>query len=152
MDSKDAETIEGSEEGDREGRDEESIVQYYGFAVYLATYLCFGLYIAWAYLPEHVLESMGITYYPNRWWALAVPSWLIMLIPFILVMFTGMNLARTLPLDSVYTITDDHAVLMSREEVLYPTYQDPDFHPELQDIPLGVVNQILYGNPDEDGQ
>ena len=34
------------------------------------------LFLAWALTPEAVLHSFGVTYYPAKWWALALPSWL----------------------------------------------------------------------------
>ena len=34
------------------------------------------LYLLWAYLPAPFLHLVGIHYYPNRWWALALPAWL----------------------------------------------------------------------------
>lgn len=33
------------------------------------------LFLAWAYSPEEALHSVGITYYPSKWWALALPAW-----------------------------------------------------------------------------
>ncbi|KAL1535825.1 phosphatidylinositol N-acetylglucosaminyltransferase subunit P-like isoform X4 [Salvia divinorum] len=32
------------------------------------------IFIVWAYVPDHCLHSIGIYYYPNRYWALAVPT------------------------------------------------------------------------------
>ena len=33
------------------------------------------LYLAWAYVPESVLHSWGITYYPSKQWATSLPAW-----------------------------------------------------------------------------
>lgn len=38
--------------------------------------LCAGLYVAWACVPSSVLDALGITYYPSRYWVIAVPVWL----------------------------------------------------------------------------
>lgn len=36
---------------------------------------CAVLYILWAYIPNSVLESYGIHYYPSKYWAVALPTW-----------------------------------------------------------------------------
>lgn len=51
---------------------------------------------------------MGIHYYPNRWWALAVPSWLIVLIIYIYVALASYNTKYlTLPLSSCENLVDE---------------------------------------------
>jgi phosphatidylinositol glycan class P protein len=50
---------------------------------------------------------MGIHYYPNRWWALAVPAWLVVLVVWIYVALASYNTRYlTLPLGSVENIVD----------------------------------------------
>lgn len=34
------------------------------------------LFILWAFTPEDILHRHGITYYPSKYWAIAVPTWL----------------------------------------------------------------------------
>ncbi len=34
------------------------------------------LFLAWAFVPEAALHALGVTYYPDKWWALAAPAWL----------------------------------------------------------------------------
>jgi phosphatidylinositol glycan class P protein len=34
------------------------------------------LFLLWACVPEAALHTLGVTWYPSRWWALALPSWL----------------------------------------------------------------------------
>lgn len=33
------------------------------------------LFLLWAYTPDDMLKSHGVTYYPSKWWALALPAW-----------------------------------------------------------------------------
>ena len=40
--------------------------------------LSFLLFLAWAYLPDHIIESIGISYYPNKEWAIVLPTWAIL--------------------------------------------------------------------------
>ncbi|KAF6773711.1 hypothetical protein AHF37_07663 [Paragonimus kellicotti] len=38
----------------------------YGFIVYIVSYVCFGAYLVWAYLPHEWLHAIGITYLPHK--------------------------------------------------------------------------------------
>lgn len=42
------------------------IYEYYGFVMYLASFVAFGIYLIWAYVPDEILHNLGITYYPKR--------------------------------------------------------------------------------------
>ena len=84
--------------------------EYYGFVLYLASTLAFLIYILWSYLPSAFLHAVGITYYPNRWWSLAIPAWIVMLLIFIYVALLSYNVEHlTLPLASLECMVDDAA-------------------------------------------
>lgn len=84
--------------------------EYYGFALYLASSAAFLLYIIWAYVPSPMLHQMGIHYYPNRWWALAVPCWLVALVVYIYVALASYNTQYlTLPMSSCENLVDETA-------------------------------------------
>ncbi|KAF2755971.1 PIG-P-domain-containing protein [Pseudovirgaria hyperparasitica] len=82
--------------------------EYYGFALYLASSAAFIMYLLWSYLPSPFLHQLGIHYYPNRWWALAVPSWLVVLIVYIYIALASYNTQYlTLPLSSCENLVDE---------------------------------------------
>jgi hypothetical protein len=84
--------------------------EYYGFVLYLASTLAFIIYLLWSYLPSPFLHALGITYYPNRWWSLAIPAWIVMLLIFIYVALLSYNVEYlTLPLASLECMVDDAA-------------------------------------------
>ncbi|KAF1995101.1 PIG-P-domain-containing protein [Amniculicola lignicola CBS 123094] len=84
--------------------------EYYGFALYLASSAAFLMYILWAYVPSPLLHQMGIHYYPNRWWALAVPSWMVATVMYIYVALASYNTRYlTLPLSSCENLVDECA-------------------------------------------
>jgi phosphatidylinositol glycan class P protein len=84
--------------------------EYYGFALYLGSSAAFLMYILWAYVPAPMLHQMGIHYYPNRWWALAVPCWLVVLVVYIYVALASYNTRYlTLPLSSCENLVDECA-------------------------------------------
>ncbi|KAI8852547.1 PIG-P, partial [Chytridium lagenaria] len=112
--------------------------QYYGFVLYLSTFISFVVYLVWAICPDDVLESFGITYYPKRYWALAIPIWVIGCIPFTLITFSAYNLLQTPPLSSLVTITDKNAHVMQKNPFLAST----SGFPPLEDVPISLVNQV----------
>jgi phosphatidylinositol glycan class P protein len=55
-----------------------------------------------------MLHQMGIHYYPNRWWALAVPCWLVVLVIYIYVALASYNTRYlTLPMSSCENLVDE---------------------------------------------
>ena len=84
--------------------------EYYGFALYLASSAAFLLYLLWAYLPSPFLHRLGLYYYPNRWWALAIPAWLVIAILYIYVALASYNTRYlTPPLWSIKNAVDEAA-------------------------------------------
>ncbi|KAK5133170.1 hypothetical protein LTR08_008106 [Meristemomyces frigidus] len=82
--------------------------EYYGFTLYLTSSLTFLAYTLWAYLPSPFLHQLGIYYYPNRWWALAVPAWFMMLVAYTYVALASYNTGYlTLALSSVECLVDE---------------------------------------------
>lgn len=64
-----------------------------------------GIYLIWAYVPDEILHSLGITYYPNRYWALAIPIWLMTFVWFVFISFMTINLMNTAPFNHLDCIT-----------------------------------------------
>jgi phosphatidylinositol glycan class P protein len=84
--------------------------EYYGFALYLASSVAFLMYVLWAYLPSPFLHQLGIYYYPNRWWALAIPAWLVVLVMYIYVALASYNTGSlTLAMANIENFVDEAA-------------------------------------------
>lgn len=84
--------------------------EYYGFTLYLTSSLAFIVYLLWSFLPSPFLEQLGIYYYPDRWWALAIPAWTVMFILYIYVALASYNTGYlTLPMNSVECMVDEAA-------------------------------------------
>lgn len=68
------------------------------------------MYLLWSYLPSPFLHQLGIYYYPNRWWSLAIPSFLVMSLVYIYVALASYNTGYlTLPMSSIENIVDEAA-------------------------------------------
>lgn len=113
--------------------------EYYGFVLYLTSGFAFILYLLWASLPTPLLHALGVYYYPSRWWALAIPSFLLVLIAYIYVALAAYNTEfLTRPPDSLTTVTDSAAKVCDESDVMVAT-------DAVMDVPVGRACEILYG-------
>jgi phosphatidylinositol glycan class P protein len=98
--------------------------EYYGFALYFVSSASFLVYLLWAYLPSPFLHQLGIHYYPDRWWALAVPAWLVALLVYVYVALASYNAGcLTLPMQSIENLVDETgqiAVVDRRGRIIRP--------------------------------
>lgn len=151
--------------------------EYYGFVLYLFSSLVFLVYLLWSYLPSPFLHALGIYYYPNRWWALAVPAFLVMTLVYIYVALAAYNTEMlTVPLTSAETVVDGagttavvdgkgrlraggaaaraHAKARGARCDRDGRLRWRDIWDEgtdaVMDIPLGGVCEVLYGDGRED--
>ncbi|KAB8342790.1 hypothetical protein FH972_022388 [Carpinus fangiana] len=82
--------------------------EYYGFVLYLGSSLAFLMYLLWSYLPTPFLHKIGIYYYPDRWWSLAIPSWIVMGLIWIYVALAGYNTGHlTLEMSNLECLVDE---------------------------------------------
>ncbi|TPX51482.1 phosphatidylinositol N-acetylglucosaminyltransferase [Synchytrium endobioticum] len=116
-----------------------------GFVLYLTSIALFVCYLAWMLLSDSVLESIGVTYYPNRYWGLILPWWTLGLIPFTLMSITGLSMLATPPLESLSTVTDEYSQLITMVPVEY------EGGPGLLDISLTIVNRALLNQQSTNG-
>ena len=45
-----------------------------GFVLWMSTFVAFFAFLLWAFLPESVLQSVGVTYYPSKYVVASLPS------------------------------------------------------------------------------
>lgn len=118
----------------------------------------FLTYVAWAIIPDSVLISFGISYFPNKYWAVAFPLYFIMLGLFTVTGYIALSMyynpelsdlrlaedrfskVRSLPWSPVLSFSSQsHAtsarVALSKYEGSIPTPAD---------IPLDQVCAVLY--------
>ncbi|KAM0504130.1 hypothetical protein ACHAP8_002535 [Fusarium lateritium] len=145
--------------------------EYYGFVLYLFSSLTFLIYLLWGYLPSPFLHALGIEYYPNRWWALAIPAFIVMTVVYIYVALAAYNTEMlTVPLSSVETVVDGAGKLAeidakgrlkgsrNRERKVQADgrlrWREiwSEGTDAVMDIPLAGVCEVLYGEGrDEEG-
>jgi len=100
--------------------------EYQGFALYVSATILLLAYLAWAWLPAETLRSLQITYFPSRWWAVAVPAFFLMTWLYAFIAVPSYNTEKlTFPPNAPQTVGDRDT--------------------KVQDIPLVEVNKALYG-------
>ncbi|XP_076451465.1 phosphatidylinositol N-acetylglucosaminyltransferase subunit P-like [Babylonia areolata] len=110
----------------------------YGYVLYLASYIGLGVYLVWAYVPDSWLNAVGLTYWPQKYWAVALPVYLCVVILLFYLAYLGLIFINTPPLTSLSIITDSHA---SSQDVTPPS---PEGIPPLCDLDIVEVNRYLY--------
>ncbi|KAJ2050800.1 hypothetical protein H4S04_002382 [Coemansia sp. S16] len=119
--------------------------EYYGFVVYLVSLTTFAVYLLWAYLPDPVLEAAGITYYPERYWALAMPAWWMSAVAAIFLFNMAANMYHTPLLNSINNITDSQSLLPREMNCADKFFCDEvGGIPPIGDLPISLVNMCLY--------
>lgn len=113
--------------------------EVYGFVCWITSFVAYGFYLVWGFMPEKALRSLGVYYFPNKYWVVAIPSYLLMVIFFGLFVYVILALVNSEPFNSFHTFTRDDVP------------QKNDHHqeiensvPAVEDIPLTLVNELLY--------
>ncbi|WVZ55031.1 hypothetical protein U9M48_005749 [Paspalum notatum var. saurae] len=115
--------------------------EVYGFVGSITTVITTTVYLAWAYTPEPVLRSLGITYYPSKYWALAVPSFVIVAVALSMAIYMGLNFVATPPPTSFSTIFDEN----SRECTAFsPAMEEERPIEPISDISIDQINNLMF--------
>ncbi|KAI9899228.1 hypothetical protein N3K66_005689 [Trichothecium roseum] len=146
--------------------------EYYGFVLYLFSSFAFLIYLLWAYLPSPFLHALGIYYYPNRWWALAVPAFIVAALCYTYVALGAYNVeVLTEGMASLGTVVDGAGAVAAVGTEGYVRRRKGGGRDgggggggvvvpwrevwgkgtdAVLDIPLGGVCEVLYGDERED--
>ncbi|XP_062186110.1 phosphatidylinositol N-acetylglucosaminyltransferase subunit P-like [Phragmites australis] len=117
--------------------------EVYGFVGSITTVIATAVYLGWAYTPEHFLHSLGITYYPSKYWAVAVPSFMIVAVVLSIAIYMGINFLATPPPTSFNTIFDEN----SRERVTFsPAMEEERPIEPISDISIDQINNLMFGD------
>eukprot|EP01018_Ginkgo_biloba_P010475 Gb_18801 [translate_table: standard] len=120
--------------------------EVYGFVGSISTIVAIGLFFLWAYLPEPWLHILGITYYPSRYWALAIPAYAMVTIVFVVAFYLSLNRVATVPPASWNSLFDEHTRNASRIKSAHPSTGGEHPIDPISDIPITEVNVNMFGS------
>ncbi|ESK85036.1 phosphatidylinositol class p [Moniliophthora roreri MCA 2997] len=122
--------------------------EFYGFVAWTSTSFLFVVYLLWALLPDEYIVALGVDWYPNREWALLLPSYSIFLVLLTYWVYMSLTIYGTPAFDDVSAIADSRSqfAMPSENSTVsgYTTHAREDATPALYDIPIGLVNRVLY--------
>ena len=71
---------------------ERGVYAFVGWVLSIASYVVF---LIWAFVPDAILVSLGITYFPSKYVAVAIPSLMFVVALLGTVFYIGLNMMRT---------------------------------------------------------
>ncbi|KZW03341.1 PIG-P protein [Exidia glandulosa HHB12029] len=121
--------------------------EYYGFVAWTATAIAFALYLLWALLPDSWIQATGVTWYPSREWAILIPAWSIVLALLTYFTYFALAISAQPAFHDIRAFTDSRGYIPHVDkagENPYLRLLEPQAIPEIYDMPIGLVNRILY--------
>lgn len=123
-----------------------SHAEYNGFFIYVISCVALSAWIAWALLPDHFLRQLSINYFPDQYWALAIPAYLLMAMLYAYIaIFLYATETLSPPIDDVRCFFDAHSVFPPSSSL---ADLDVDYvhcaTAGVMDLPLPLVNEVLY--------
>jgi hypothetical protein len=62
------------------------------FVGMILSVVLFITYVAWAIVPDNLLISFGVSYFPNKYWAVALPLYFVMLGLFVVTGYIALSM------------------------------------------------------------
>ncbi|PIA32594.1 hypothetical protein AQUCO_04400056v1 [Aquilegia coerulea] len=117
--------------------------EVYGFVGSISIVVATVIFFMWAYIPESWLHLTGITYYPSKYWAVAVPTYSMVAVVLAIGFYIGQNFVATPPPTSLNTMFDEY----SREHSSIMAFSEDEQPIEpISDIGIDQVNELMFNS------
>ncbi|CDW85149.1 gpi-c transferase subunit p [Stylonychia lemnae] len=92
-------------------------VELYGFLFYNLTCLLMVVFLIWCYVPTSILNQWGIYYYPNKYYAIAFPTWFLVTVVSGIMLYVSVAMIHCHPKHSFKTMQDYASVLSKPKDI-----------------------------------
>ena len=101
--------------------------------------LCFFLYVFVAYVPEEWLNSIGLSYLPQKYWFIAFPAYLVAAPFMVLTIYMSLNMRVVNDMNSISNIQDEYSIFHKIDSESDKAKMAP-----VGDIPISRINELIY--------
>jgi phosphatidylinositol glycan class P protein len=115
-------------------------IAVYAFVAWIASICAYLLLIIWSLSTKNFLHYIGVTYYPNRDYAIALPSYIIIIYILSGIIYMGINLFQTFDPEDIRTVKDSQSRNAPNKFIKCDMN---DSIPEIGDMDLNNVSVIL---------
>lgn len=105
----------------------------YSFVAWIASFLVYATFLLWAFLPTELLTNIGFTYYPSRYYAIALPAYVLVVYVLANLAYLGYNMISTVD-PSDFRSFRDKVHDDRRAPSVYQKFHKGDSVPDLGDI------------------
>jgi phosphatidylinositol N-acetylglucosaminyltransferase subunit P len=120
-------------------------IAVYAFVGKISSTLLFFIYVVWALSSDAFLHRLGISYYPDRYYALILPAYLLVTIVFVVSVYVGYNMMNTNDITSRFTISDEYSRDISP---IFHQCNNIDGIPDFGDIDPVYISAALFDESD----
>lgn len=121
------------------------VTEVYSFVSWSASIVAFFAWLLWALVPDDALRAWGVTYYPDKWWALALPLYGVVVAIFVVYAYVALNMMCSCPPDSVDIVRDGSTRITTE------LFGRPGEIPDVRDVDMATVNAYLFPAPIQEG-
>mmetsp|Transcript_15688 Transcript_15688/g.15824 ORF Transcript_15688/g.15824 Transcript_15688/m.15824 type:complete len:122 (+) Transcript_15688:182-547(+) len=82
----------------------------YAFVGWTASILSYILFLVWVFLPEDLLNYLGITYYPSKYYAVVLPAYFFICYLLSGIIYMSINMIQSPNPDEFCTVTDTYSI------------------------------------------
>ncbi|KAL0720758.1 hypothetical protein Bca4012_035357 [Brassica carinata] len=120
--------------------------EVYGFVGSISTVVATLIFLIWAYVPDKLLESIGIHYYPSRYWVLAMPTYLMVTLLLGLAFYIGLNFIATPHPTSLNTLFDEYSREPGENDSQMEEGEDERPIDPISDIDITRINDLMFSS------